>query len=418
MLVIYDDFKLGGIETFFVRLAKQRSLDGLITKFIFLSKKELCDNELLTNVSKYAEVYYSEDIFNFPLLISKAIPVLCPLNIKKINNILQDIDHIHVTCGLHALIAFRMRKEVKKELNLTVGFYHSLEFSWNDGYLPFFEKINRKFVLNTLPKNKLFLYSETIVNFYKEKNNVDLSKSQTFRLGVIENKNIFIKKYLQSSSLKICSVGRLVKFKSYNLWMLEVVKDLFSKGIDVCYDIYGDGPLFNEIKNKINEMGLEKLVKLKGILPYSEFHQTVLQYDLFIGSGTSIIEASSLGVCSIIGIESIGEPKTYGYFSSFSNVDYNLSYLSFKKIDVLDLILDFNSLDINQKMLLSSSHIESVIPFYINVCSDNFESSIVNSDDEYEFKIPKIRYSLSFLITRSRYKIFGVSYYDRTRKLS
>lgn len=397
MLLIYGALAIGGIETFFVRLAKERFRRNLTTKLILLETKTASDAYLLTEIQKYAEVYYAEDLFKILSFLGRKIPLITPLNKKKLDIILKDVQHVHVTGGLTALIAYRIKTEIKKDLILTVGFYHSLEYLWGNYNIPFFEKINRKFVLNTLPKKNLFLFSETMISFYQKKN-IDLRKSQTFRIGVIERtKNPIKKEYTSADTLKVCSVGRLVSFKSYNTWMIDVVCELKGMGVNITYDIYGDGALHEFLEKKIRDLGLDDIIKLKNQIPYSQFHETVLRYDLFVGSGTAIVEASSLGVCSIIGIESIIEPKTYGFFSDFSTIDYNISNLDLKKVNVIELILDFKSLTTTEKSILSFKHIESINSFYIDTCNNNFERFATCEDQEYEFKIPKLLYSLDFL---------------------
>ena len=52
---------------------------------------------------------------------------------------------------------------------------------------------------------------------------------------------------------------------------------------------------------------------------------------VFVGSGTSIIESSALGIPSIIGIESNNDGETYGFFSNLRGYSYNEDNLDIEK---------------------------------------------------------------------------------------
>ena len=58
MLFIYGALPVGGIETFFVRMAKERFKKKLSTSILLLSKPEQSNNELLSEIKKYANVIF------------------------------------------------------------------------------------------------------------------------------------------------------------------------------------------------------------------------------------------------------------------------------------------------------------------------------------------------------------------------
>lgn len=415
MLFIYSSLPLGGIETFFLRLARQRKKDGLVTKFIFMSSPKESNSYLLEELMKFSEVYFSYDVFLKLPYISSRLPLISPLNKKTLISIAKDIERVHVSCGIHALFAIRIMEKIKRDLILTIGLYHSLEFAWGDNKkLPYFEKVNRNLVLSCIPKKNLFWYSDSMIDFYESRLDMSFKEAQTFRLGVIERKGSSFKKLYSNTSINkinICSVGRLTGFKTYNLWMLQIVFNLKHKGYDVTYDVYGEGEIKDEMKNKILELGISDNVSLKGLLPYKNFGKTVIKYDLFIGSGTAIIEASSLGVCSLIGIESIQTPETYGFFKDFYKVDYNINSLDYEKVSVQSKIIDFMGKSNEDKNLMSEKHLMSVEDFYIDTCSQNFSKYGHSIFSYRNFNYNKFLYSLNivFYVLFSKFK--GASNY-------
>ena len=75
MVIIYSALDLGGIQTFFLRLAKSRFLKGKKTKIILYIPKELgvYNEYLYSELSKYAEIYHFDDVFLKKFLNSQRI---------------------------------------------------------------------------------------------------------------------------------------------------------------------------------------------------------------------------------------------------------------------------------------------------------------------------------------------------------
>lgn len=375
MLFIYGALGLGGIETFFVRLAKERFRRGLVTKILLLSGVEKSNDELLADMKKYASVYYAKDIFYGPPIISRVFTLLMPIRYRNLEKMLDEVGQIHVADGWTALLGHRLLRKVRNGAFLTVGFYHSREYLWmpKDGRLPYFERVNRNFVLKYLPKSNLCVFSDSMIDLYHSEGVADLTGAQTFRIGVVNkpDETFTSKLYVDSSELKICSVGRLVDFKAYNLWMIDVVRKLRKKGINAVYHIYGDGPLKAQMLEKIKDYGLQDFIELKGCVKYSDFNECVKGYDCFIGSGTSVIQSSSLGVCSLVGIESVRDDETYGFFPDCSHVEYNIDALSLTRYSVCELLEDFYYSSSGSKNMLSREHLRVTGQFYVeNTVSD------------------------------------------------
>lgn len=115
-----------------------------------------------------------------------------------------------------------------------------------------------------------------------------------------------------SRPLRIVSVGRLVPFKSYNLHAPEIVRLLVEAGIDATWDIWGYGPEEAAIRSRCTECGVADRVRLRGSLPHDDFDATVVTYDVFVGMGTSILEAAKTQTPSCLAIEA-GHDTCYGF---------------------------------------------------------------------------------------------------------
>lgn len=378
MLFVHGSLAIGGIETFYVRMAQSRKKHGLITKFLILSSEGKSNPELVRRARECADVYFLDElIFSpFPLPASAVIyqlSLLYPLRRSILKNLFEGITSAHVSNGFCAHVVVRMTSMLRKDLPLSIGLYHSMEFCWGQRLkkLPFFERSNREFFYRLHKDRALIFFNERMVDIYSNVSGKDFSGVNLFPLGVVDRlAEVPLKSF--TNHLSIGSVGRLVDFKTYNLWMLDVVNELRNLGITVSYNIYGDGPIRDAVADKIRSLNLDDIVFLRGNFDYSEFSNIVSDFDVFVGSGTALIEAAGLGVPSIVGIESSNEALTYGFLSEIPGFSYNEDNLYPKK-DVLKVLVDFNSSQDLEKLALSKAHVKKSEMFSIDTCVSNFE---------------------------------------------
>lgn len=402
MLIIYGALGLGGIETFFVRLVKERFRNNKKTKILLLQPPELGGNnvDLFNEIIKYAEVYYFEDIFQKTFINWRFI-LLHSLRNNNLELMIRDCSQIHVTDAQSALLANNILKRLNRKIPITVGMYHSLEFSWGDSKPPFFEKINRKFIYKILDSKNLMCFSQNTKDFVANRTGYEIKDAKTFRLGVIDSTLGLRHDFYSAKKIKMCAVGRLTDFKTYNVWMPNVIKELNVNGYEICLDIYGDGNNEHNVRCAVEEASA--YVSLHPPFNYSEFNRIVSKYDLFIGSGTAIIQAASLGVPGIIGIESINEPLTYGFFSDFYEYEYNLKSLDINKITVSEVVERFSNSSLESKRDLGFQHCQAANFFSISSCANSMEEGPYATSDYFYFN--KWIYTFSLILFRLKMKI-------------
>lgn len=419
MLFIYHALSLGGIETFYVRMAKARQQIGKKTKILLTDREDASDPYLLSEMRKYCEVYFLNDFLKYPFFGKTIVQLLLlyPIDKIKISKIFKDVRQVHVSSSIYGLFYLNIIKKLNIQTPLTIGVYHSKEFIWkNSSALPFYELINRQLFSDLLDLNSVYFFNDKLPDVYAQYFYFKINDKNVFPLGVIDSKKIEIKKNETKgveNVLRIVSVGRLVNFKTYNLWMIDVVKKLEGK-INVEFHIYGAGPLEQEIKEKIERNNLKNKVFLKGSLSYSELKSTISKYDIFIGSGTVIVEASSIGIPSIIGIESEVEPISYGFLSDIPGYSYNEDKL-YEKYDVEKIILDYLDLDPDKKHDVKNEHVVWAQKFSMENCVSNFEGANFKFNNSIPVKytgiIFRLKYAFSFFV-------FSLIYKLRRKKLS
>lgn len=419
MLFIYGSLKLGGVETFYIRMAKARFRMGKKTKFLLTSNKKENEKELIDEAKKYADIYFLDDFLKFNIFTIATIHTLLikPIRIDDLSIVFNGIEQVHVSNSIYGLLYMKINKRLKVNIPLTVGVYHAKEFTWkNKGKLPYYELCNRALFSDLLKSNLVYFFNDKLPNIYS--NYYDFGKfmtcSNVFPLGVLDthtcqgNHIKFI-----SHPVRIVSVGRLVSFKSYNLWMIEVI-NMLNSDANIEYHIYGTGPLEDEMRAKIQQYGLADKVFLKGSLSYLDFKNVISQYDIFVGSGTSIIEASGLGVPSIIGIESIKEPISYGFLCDIDGFSYNEDGL-YEKFHVKDLILNFLKSSHFERKVCSEKHISWAQKFTMEACALNFERA---SSNVTSLTLPCSTYSNFWFRFKYSISLFSFSLICKLKKTS
>lgn len=404
MLFIYRVLPIGGIETLFLRMAKERNRLGKHTSILLLSKPEDSNQELLNEIGKYAQVLFPKDIFiNIPIL-SIYSPLLVPIKKRCIRDKLAKIDQIHVFDGMHALLGYRIISSLNKDLPITIGFYHYIKYLWGGDNVAFHEAKNREFIFKYLPKESLMFFNEGNRELYTKHKKMDFSKSNIFAMGVVDRKNIDVSGEIKKP-LKIVAVGRLVEFKTYNIYMIDVIKNLLEKGVEIQFDIYGDGPYRKTIVDIIKGKGVSEYINLKGSLDYLKFDEIVKNYDMFIGSGTAIIQAAALGVPCIVGVENVVSPRSYGYFCGVSHLQYNRKGLDLPLISVERIIHNFLDMSVGDRVKLKEKHRECIGGFTNESCQKSMDELQYIKMPNQKFKYNKLLYVASYIVDMIHRKV-------------
>lgn len=111
---------------------------------------------------------------------------------------------------------------------------------------------------------------------------------------------------------KIVSVGRLAPMKEYNLYMIDVVKDLVKEGFNVTWSVYGEGEYETTMRESIRKHGLDRVISMEGTVPYKHLWRTLEDAYIFVGMGTAILEAALFKVPSVTAAAYDREGLTWG----------------------------------------------------------------------------------------------------------
>lgn len=167
----------------------------------------------------------------------------------------------------------------------------------------------------------------------------DLSKNPVVPVPIDRRDKKWSPREIQNS-IKIVAIGRIVPFKGYNFALPEIVRKLRSIGITVSCDIYGYGTHEAELQQLIKDNDVKYLINFRGPIDLESIDGTICNYDLFIGMGTVALQASQVGVPTILSI--VDDPNgTYGYLyeAPFGNVGEEDSSILRKTL--YDMIIEY-----------------------------------------------------------------------------
>jgi hypothetical protein len=367
----------GGVETLLIRMANNFVLNHQVV--ILVISKKIVPN-LSAEISNDVKILHVRSFY--AVLPNKKQQLRAELN-KLFNNSPDVIFSYNMDSLLFSLF---VKKLFDKQIKLLTGVYHPNEYSWKPRFFNlssyFFKKI-----IKQIPVENILFMNEAC---RKSTSNIDkrFLSSPIVPLPIkfdkcLKGKNTY-KKY------KIVSIGRIASFKTYNFLMLDVMKRLLEVNEDFEYHIYGHGELEDDLKSEIIRYGLAHKVFFYGTLPYNKFQNVLSDAFIFIGMGTSIIEASAQGVPSVLAIAGIKEEFSYGWFHE--QLDYNVGEPDYDKTmyGITDLILslynnqykylEYSILSLQKACLFS----EDVI---LEDFLDKFNFSINFSNDKYSLEI-------------------------------
>lgn len=412
-LFVYPSLSLGGIETFFVRLAKQLKKNNIKLKFLFLFKNT-GNQELMLEIQKFAEIYYWEDLclLGSRNKINSRFKLFLPLGKTQVREAFSGCEFVHVSCALTYFSAMRVLSCLDVQAKFVFGVYHSNELAWGRGKLPLYERYFRKYVFGL--NNLLIIFFNRASRIVTLKNNgLDQVISNTFPLGIDLASETRMPLCRSKQQLRIVSVGRLTAFKTYNLHMLDVIRVLLSKNYHIKYDVFGSGPLYLEMKDKIATLQLQDYVTLKGDLLYSLLDETLKEYDVFVGTGTALLHAASNGVPCVTAIENEPLAMSYGFFSELTGTEYHEQNLDYVKKPISELLTDFDEMTSDQVVNMEKLHYQKSAEFGIEVCANNFLNAFGAAPYYRASSLPFFIYMTLFTTAEFFPRLLGKSQYRK-----
>ena len=290
---------LGGIETLILRMSRWLAKSGHHVTLLVESSEQWSDNlppevRCIALGKRFPELYY----YFHARRLWKTLAIPRPDVIKSF-----DIGSSWIACQLAALTGGNAK--------VIAGIYNPYVFSWYyDIKSAAFWEANKvyvgNFVENIPARNRIFCSAEQIEEF----NQVHHQSGHLWPIPIATSE--FEPATRCAKWGKIVSVGRLSPMKEYNLYMVDVVRDLVERGHNVTWSVYGTGEYEGPMREAIRRHGLEQVISMEGMLPYKRFRQALEDAYVFVGMGTTILEASLFKVPNITAVAYDREGLTWG----------------------------------------------------------------------------------------------------------
>lgn len=325
----FPDEKTGMMGIFEFEQAAALNKNGLNTVYAF------CDTRSVKSLRKYNEVQFTSNEvpvygYHFPIggIPRKVFDILKKKYSRRIlNNILKehgtpDIIHIHFPL-------LNLNNEIWNDLK-SLGKPIVVTEHWTKVQTQVIEPYRVELLKKIVNEASAFI----CVGEPLKKSVIDLTGTDK-EIKVIPNMvkpDFYYEEQKEpKETFDFISVGRLVEVKRFGFAIDGFVKT-FRNNPDVRLHIVGDGPLYNELKQKISKYGMEDRIIMHGFLARDKTANLLRKSDVLVSAsvletfGVPFIEAMASGK-PVIGIEN-------GPIDNYIN---EANGILFKKDDLNDL---------------------------------------------------------------------------------
>jgi glycosyltransferase involved in cell wall biosynthesis len=298
ILFVVGQLSVGGIETYVVRMARAyNQAGGKVSVWVI---KYIWDPELLSILQEVADVtFVASSALRYPAWVhSPDIPDTAQL--------------IFTTGRLSLLFAAHACARTQRPIRLVAGVFSQWEYCSDDSNLK--SALAADILRQIGPLNMVFC-TEGCRRDHQARFGDGLASSLVSPLLIDLPAATAPEHPKVSDLLQIVSVSRLVSFKTSNRQMPDIIRQLGDRGVDAYWTHYGDGPDRKAIETAIEKAGVESRTVLAGAVPYSELYKCIARADLYIGGGTTLIEAAALGIPALVALDENPFPTSPGFFS-------------------------------------------------------------------------------------------------------
>lgn len=309
---VSDSFDVGGKESLIVRMLTWLTKQDY-TCYLMLSKGTNINKKWNESLKDVSIIYF--DFYKYSTFVGDASSIFNQVNEKYFLSTSMS-DWIYI----QELIR-------KKRINKVHHLFYVLHPKASRGVVnssildkPYQTLIERRFNRNHL----IFMDNETR-NFYAVYNSKEVLAYRVVELPMeIEklDENV-IKQRIKNDTFEILTIARLeFPFKGYVLGLIDDFEKLARENSFLILTVVGDGTGMSELQNKISSMPerIRKRINVIGEIDYDKIPRLLKKAKVYVGMGTTLIDAAKEGLISIGATANQMENKSFGFFGPSCNV--------------------------------------------------------------------------------------------------
>ncbi len=362
------------------------SVDGMFTLLLRLGKKFKQDGHNIFYIDFGVKTELDAEIV-------ETFKLLTPMDLLARKN-LPDIDVLFPFADGDLLYwsINKLKNNYFKNAKFIMGVYHPRAY-YNSTYLgPSPDTRIYRSLFRIIPSENIVFMNEIVKREHENYFKLKFTNSPIIPLPIkLENK---LRDFKNVNRKKIVSVGRLENSKKYVIAMMEVIVQLTDEGHDYKFYIYGHGQLKDFIINYIKSKNIGHNIFFMGVLEYKNLYAVLQDAFMFVGTGTALIEASSMGIPSLQAIDSEKRLVSYGFFDTLKGLSLGEINEDLPLINMKSSIKELAQKNAREYYELSLAHISRANIFNIDEVIKQYYSFINNASVIVDIKL-------------SAYKLFG-----------
>lgn len=329
ILIVNQHFDIGGVETFLMRIIPRFNAIGINVTLLLLENKT--DQKMIGALDGHCKVVYLKDLF--------------PFFERKIKSVLgENIDLAVYTLSTPLVIGSWILNRGNYNSTKTLAIpMQTKTFCTPTNFWRIHRKLVHHIIGDRLQDEDVVFGNNVGRQTHSEFLKRPFSKSPIVHLFVDIHKYSYNPDVTKSNV--IVSVGRLENLKTYNFTFFETLRELRNANVNIEWHIYGDGSALSRIERLIHENDMADVVKLMGRCDYDKLPEAFRSGFIFLGTGSTLIEASACGLPSLIGIEYDTLPETYGYIHEVPGFEMIEPGLNLQKFTFFEKILQVINMD-------------------------------------------------------------------------
>lgn len=324
LVIVYDSLNIGGIETLIIRMAKWCHSNGhrciwARTKFAQVEEQmrvslvaagieEVFVKKKWNSFSTSAK-FYNLNNFDFPFKKGEEITVL---SFDLLSFLLGEaikrryVNHVdNVFYVPHPWTSYRDTRISKKLLPIKLCYYH----------------FYRNIIISLIRNDNIVFMDEAAKDFCAKHYNYYDSINEWIIIRLAQDINPYkhtaVHTKFTREEFRVLTMGRLdFPFKAYVFGIVDSIHELIKEKVELKLKIIGYGAGEQRLVSYVNELppNVRENIEIVGKVPYDELTTYFDEANLFVGVGTTLLDAANHSVPSIIATPYQEGVSTGGFF--------------------------------------------------------------------------------------------------------